>query len=182
MPPTESGPVHPEQWPDACTFLTDREINALLPGHENVERTPEPVTVLDPDFMSDDNLTGDAKSGSCDYQIHYSADRSIDITITITTVADPETVRPHYEQERASAIERKTKWDFVKSVDVGGADACFRSGSDTYSTLECHRGPLAFEVSTSGHVEIEGVSEDPNQVLQDRLQPEVVKTLTGKIG
>jgi hypothetical protein len=173
--------VHPEEWPDACRFLTDAEIRGLLPNTEAVRRTPEKVTLLDPDLLSGDNLTGDAPHGSCDYQADHGDDTGVKITVAISSVGLPADVRSAFERERAGALENKTEYDTVKSVTIEGATGCFRHGSTDNPQVSCHKGNLAFEVETWASELADVPFEETGLVLHEQLQPEIVKLIVGKL-
>jgi hypothetical protein len=121
------------------------------------------VTVLDPDFMDQDNMTGRAPNGSCEFTAGHGhqGDYVEMITITIGAVANPGQVRMQYAADRNAALDEKTEYDVVKDIDIEGtgATACYRFGSQSYSLFHCHHKWLAFTVGAIGLGEVPGVPE-----------------------
>jgi len=169
----KSGVAKARRWPNACTFLTDEEIVAILPQATEITREPGPVDVQD---------GGTAKRGVCDYEFTLPGDegkRSI-IRVAVAAVAAPEIVEQHFTD-----VATQLAQDSDKLQEIGpqlGAQNCVVAFSGTDIHNVCHDGPLTFEVRGASFMSQVDPSEETRLSWANEVLAEVIKTIAAKVG
>lgn len=150
--------VPASRWPDACTLLSDKEIQALLPQATRVRRTY---------LQSDADLpfiearpraapsTFTAPHGGCVFSFVIPGGAGT-LSVKINGVGGPRLVGRAYADRLRSARES----DHPRRVSASaGPQACFRESPDT-SNIDCRQGPLLFTASGEGVAYKSGTSAD----------------------
>ncbi|MEV3856006.1 hypothetical protein AB0J38_16985 [Streptomyces sp. NPDC050095] len=176
------------EWPNACTVLSDQEIEAVLPQAKDVKRQPIKVTILnfDPLSEAEPGTTGDVPTGGCKFTFglpdKYESDGNSNIQVTFTAVADTPLVRKHYEEDLADARKDAPKYkkefrDLGTSLGPAGCHSPDLSQGD----LVCYQGPYQFEVSGSSTAS--GVGEYPkaDRNWSDKVLRQIVRTLSARM-
>jgi hypothetical protein len=147
------GVVNPRDWPNACTFISDAEIKAILPQVENIKRTSDWVKVPDAIALGGKAGVGLSPHGQCEYsfklpqngEYRSNYEGTGRFTVKILAVGDPKLLARYFVSIKAVYNESSV----VADVDAGrlGADECFDRATSKYNSLSpvCRRGPLMFE-------------------------------------
>jgi hypothetical protein len=183
----ERGGLNPAQWPDACTFLSNAEIKAVLPDASDIKRESDWVTAS---WSADgDNAAmGRAPNGKCTYTLDVPHNGTFSsafilIFVEIEEVASAKELAASYAQSKAATLAPEL------DAKAHGADACYDNASskqDDIPSVVCRRGPLKFKVAiATSDVDFETADEgDANlpKVVRDQVIRPIVQTITAKVG
>ncbi|WP_406141458.1 hypothetical protein OH828_37135 [Streptomyces anulatus] len=164
------------QWPDACSFVDQKEIKAILPGAKDIEQESRPISALSiKEFAGDSSWkeSDSSKSGQCLYSMRLPGETyaATQFWFRIEAVADPKLIVGYEDRlVSGSATNQGTK----------GADRCVITGNNEGS-WNCRKGPLLFTVGGQSSVTFRGVSAPAPFVWRDDVLPEFVRTIAAKI-
>lgn len=171
-------PVGLAQWPNACDFLSDKEIKAFAPEATAFRRTSEWVT----------SPGGRAENGKCEYEFKLPSPSGrpfpSTIPLSIDYVADPALVTKAYAGTRKS----RSVHHVVQDMHAPGADACFgsRTAKNDVPEVTCRKGPLMFTLRLrTWYANFDGVTRDDepakNRIIEERVIPAIVETVAAKV-
>ncbi len=175
VPLGPDGQSDPEDWPDACTMLTDAEIKAIVPGVTRIGRKGQHGGFLGggetPHYVE------------CSHEISRPTDAydlPSKIIVILRDVAAPNAIKKQYEQHRQSQerISEKYPDQYRNYGPQFGADDCYSSGS----SLECHTGKFLFQVA--GNPATQENEDDPRHAReewQEETLTAVARTLSAKM-
>lgn len=155
VPATGHRMLNGAHWPDACRFLTDAEIRAILPETEKVARRPVQVTA---------NLDGrshprnPARAGECLMDVSLSGGTVgkalAVIKVRIKAVGGPRPIAKRYAKEKghpAKATGTRVLGDYGSRLGPGG---CFAPMAPADGALTCRQGPLLYRVSGTCYCDV----------------------------
>jgi hypothetical protein len=183
LDPARDEIVNATSWPDACEFLSDDEITAILPQASAITREPTPVEVIDINLMGDGSQSGTAHAGACTYDIELpGSDVTSSIDVETVAVAHPKLIKQHFAEEKADAEDTAGDPPVVHGGELG-ADACYSTpAANTVDTYTCRSGPLMFTVWGQTFATFKDVAQDQTERhWQDRVLPEVIKTVAARV-
>ena len=159
----------PEQWPEACTMLTDPEINAITPG----------VTVTRTGRSGPWSAGQIPKNTFCTYELNQPSDPSPvpgQIRVSITNIATPTSDAFTFAADKATAaadarLRPEDYKDYGKTL--GADDAFWRPGLG----IDCTKGTYRFSVSGSSY----RLGSDASTEWRDKVLTQVVTTLSAKM-
>ena len=150
LPVDPSGYLEFSRWPNACDLLTDRDLRAVFPQAEDIERQSEDRTMTVYDLTSSTDSDRPArevtvKNATCDVMFSLPGARrdysdGYELTVAIDAAGTEEFVRP-FVREGASPPKLR---EGQSRASLGGADCIFRRSLRT----SCFKGRLSFHLST----------------------------------
>ncbi|MFD8689612.1 hypothetical protein [Streptomyces sp. NPDC059651] len=177
LPALEGGAILPaDEWPDACAFVDEAEIKAILPGAEDIEQESRPVNVLSiKEFAADSSWKRSVRSesGQCLYSMRlpgetYSATQ---FWFRIEAVADPGLIARYADRAAPGSNTNQ---------GAQGADHCVITGNHE-GDWSCRKGPVLFTVGGQSTVTFQGAPAPAPFVWRDEVLPEFVRTVAAKI-
>ncbi|MFI0818135.1 hypothetical protein ACH4TX_16645 [Streptomyces sp. NPDC021098] len=177
VPTLKDGKILPaDEWPDACSLVTQEDIAAILPDAEDIRQADRPVSALSiKDFRTDSSWkeSNRAPSGECDYVMRlpgetYSATQA---WIRIDAVADPKLIADYFERGAPGTNP---------GGSTGGADKCVMAFA-LDQNWTCRKGPLMFTVGGQTTATFEGKQDPAPFDWRDKVTPELVRTVAAKV-
>ncbi|MFB8033663.1 hypothetical protein ACFC5Z_12035 [Streptomyces sp. NPDC056004] len=164
------------RWPDACWFVDQEEIKAILPDAKDIKQESRPISALSiKEFAADSSWkeSDRSESGQCLYSMRLPGETyaATLFWFRIEAVADPKLI-VGYEDRLVSG----------SSTNQGaqGADHCVITGNYEGS-WNCRKGPLLFTVGGQSSVTFKGELAPAPFVWRDDVLPEFVRTIAAKI-
>ncbi|MFE7267747.1 hypothetical protein ACFU9B_37955 [Streptomyces sp. NPDC057592] len=164
------------RWPDACWFVDQEEIKAILPDAKDIKQESRPINALSiKEFAADSSWkeSDRSESGQCLYSMRLPGETyaATLFWFRIEAVADPKLI-VGYEDRLVSG----------SSTNQGaqGADHCVITGNYEGS-WNCRKGPLLFTVGGQSSVTFKGELAPAPFVWRDDVLPEFVRTIAAKI-
>lgn len=177
VPTLKDGKILPaNEWPDACSLVTQEDIAAILPDAEDIQQAGRPVSALSiKDFRADSSWkeSNRAPYGECDYVMRlpgetYSATQA---WIRIDAVADPKLIADYFERGAPGTNS---------SEGTDGADKCVMAFA-LDQNWTCRKGPLLFTVGGQTTATFEGMPDAAPFDWRDKVTPELVRAVTAKV-
>lgn len=164
------------QWPDACSFVDQEEIKAILPGANDIKQESRPINALSiKEFAADSSWkkSDRSESGQCLYSMRLPGETyaATLFWFRIEAVADPKLIVSYVDR---AALGINT------NQGAGGADRCAITGLQEGS-WNCRKGPLLFTVGGQTTVTFKGTPAPAPFVWRDDVLPEFVRTIAAKI-
>ncbi|MCX4550081.1 hypothetical protein OG204_16235 [Streptomyces sp. NBC_01387] len=164
------------RWPDACSFVDQKEIKAIFPDAKDIGQESRPVYALSiKDFAADSSWKArDAsESGQCLYSMRLPGETyaATQFWLRIEAVADPKLIAG-YDDRVGSGIKTPQ--------GAGGADRCVITGL-AEGSWHCRKGPLLFSVGGQTTVTFKGEQDAAPFAWRDDVLPEFVRTVAAKI-
>ncbi|MCX4851725.1 hypothetical protein OHB19_42065 [Streptomyces sp. NBC_00893] len=164
------------RWPDACAFVDQEEIKAILPGAKDIKQESRPISALSiKDFAADSSWKESdmSQSGQCLYSMRLPGETyaATQFWFRIEAVADPKLIAGYADRVVSGS-----------PIDQGatGADRCVITGLSEGS-WNCRKGTLLFTVGGQSSVTFKDMPAPAPFVWRDDVLPEFVRTITAKI-
>jgi hypothetical protein len=138
-----------DAWPNACSMLTDREIQSVLPQATAVQRRPEDQTIsVSPEGDSATGVGGGltARNSRCEYGFHLPKGGSPTIAVTEIAMAEPKVL---------TATWRRTEQN-QGTPGLFGGDRCTPADG---STVSCRKGALYYSIGVDLETQYNGSRE-----------------------
>jgi hypothetical protein len=186
--------LNPARWPDACSFVTDAEIKAILPQAGKLSRESDWVELPEDGALGGKAGAGLASDGKCAYSFglpqnggykgHIEGWGAFDVEIL--AVADPKLLTRYVADSKAA--HQRDAVVLETDARMFGADECYshaRSKKET-PTVVCRKGPLMFQSNGVGfnYIDFEGAEEDTaafDKIVKERVTPAVFRAITANL-
>ncbi|WP_406148717.1 hypothetical protein [Streptomyces sp. NBC_01012] len=164
------------RWPDACSFVDQGEVEAILPDAKEIKQESRRINALSiTEFAANSSWkkSDSAESGQCLYSMRLPGETyaATQFWVRIEAVADPKLIAGY--QDRVAAGTNTGQ-------GASGADHCVITGLNEGS-WNCRKGPVLFTVGGQSSAVFEGVSASAPFVWRDDVLPEFVRTIAAKI-
>jgi hypothetical protein len=186
--------LNPARWPDACSFVTDAEIKAILPQAKEFSRESDWVKLSEEGALGGKAGAGLASDGKCDYSFelpqnggykgHIEGWGAFDVEIL--AVADPKLLTRYVAESKAA--HRKRAVVLETDARTFGADECYSHtrSKNEIPTVVCRKGPLAFQSKGVGfnYIDFKGAEEDSaafDEIVKERVTPAVFRAITANL-
>ncbi|MFI7013332.1 hypothetical protein [Streptomyces sp. NPDC050164] len=186
--------LNPARWPDACSFVTDAEIKAILPQAAKFSRESDWVKLSEEGALGGKAGAGLASDGKCDYSFelpqnggykgHIEGWGSFDVAIL--AVADSKLLTRYVAESKAAHQRRAVVLE--TDAKTFGADECYSHArsKNEIPTVVCRKGPLMFQSNGVGfnYIDFEGAEEDSaafDEIVKERVTPAVFRAITANL-
>lgn len=176
VPTLKDGKILPaDEWPDACSLVTQEDIKAILPDAEEIKQTDRAVPALSiKDFAADSSWkeSNRAPSGECQYVMRLPGETygATQAWIRVDAVADPKLIADYFESAAVGSPGGSTD----------GADKCVMAFL-TDQIWTCRKGPLMYTVGGQTTSTFEGQQGPAPFDWRDKVTPKLVRTVAAKV-
>lgn len=175
VPTLKDGKVLPaDEWPDACSLVTQEDIAAILPDAEEIQQADRPLAAQSiKEFRADSSWkpSNRSESGECDYVMRLPGERysATQAWIRIDAVADPKLIARYFESGAPGTPGGRTD----------GADKCVMAFA-LDQNWTCRKGPLLFTVGGQTTATFEGMPDAAPFAWRDKVTPELIRAVGAK--